>query len=113
MNASFLFNFTVEHHDVNRAKDRIEKIKLDADVQAIQPPVSVCEDITTVNGTVVTRSVKLLYSAEFEQFYPTENDKIRVLQLFGFELLKTQVPYRLPVPKYTVTFWVLNNDCPP
>jgi hypothetical protein len=112
MNATFEFKFTVEHHQVARAAARVEKIDLMPDVQGIVPPVSKCSDVTTIVGNEITRTVKLLYSPEFEQAYPTENDKVRELSNFGYKLLSAQVPYRLPRPRYTVTYWVLNNDCP-
>jgi hypothetical protein len=77
------------------------------------PLISICED-TTVEDPVgsgnIKRTVKILYSPEFEQTFPTWQDKKDNLSHFGIQILRTQLPGDVEIVAAETDYEA--NDCP-
>lgn len=98
MNATIVYEITVEHQNIAQVMSRFEAIDLSDDIEGIRPPVSVCSDITTnEGGGVLKRTVKLLYSAQFEAAYPDYLTKKRAVTGVGRNILNAQLPASVKV----------------
>lgn len=93
MNATIVYQVTVQHQNVAKVMAVFEAIDLSDDIEAIRPPVSVCSDVTVdEGGGVLKRTVKLQYSAEFEAAYPDYLTKKRAVTRVGRNILNAQLP---------------------
>jgi hypothetical protein len=78
------------------------------------PPISICDDATAEDppgSGIIKRTVKILYSPEFEQTFPTWQDKKTHLGSFGLQILRTQLPGHVEIVAAEVDYEA--NDCPP
>jgi len=108
MNASLTYVVEVLYQDIDKVATVMENIDISPDVEGIQPPISICEDITAINGRFIERTVKYLYSAEFEDAYPTVDLKEAALKGVGKNIIANKLPARVDViaAQYEL------NDCP-
>jgi hypothetical protein len=117
MNARIVFKTQVKHTLVAPVLARFSTIPFAPDFAGWQacygPPISVCDDSTVEDppgSGILKRTLKILYSPEFEAAFPTADIKRHQLRQFGLGILSANLPGTVEVDEVASDYEA--NDCP-
>jgi hypothetical protein len=117
MNATIVYQTVVKFQPPAPILAKFAAVDLTPDLEGIVAAsnypdfVIICEDVAAENppgSGILQRTVKLRYSALFEQTFPTATEKMHQLRQFGLGILRSRMPGEVEI---VAQAWE-DNNCP-